>query len=302
MTVLLCVPFVWGVELHEVTYEIEKQIAKTEHFLKIVNDSQVTLLVPEDAYNFDVLIDGHPASFDLERTDTYKLVNIDLTPTAHAVEITYLSTAFLEEGIHDYFVGNVIVLQQTKHLVARLILPEGALLARPIDALSPPVSPKPAKVETTGRQISITWEVGDVQPEEQLSLFVVYERAQSFWVYVIAGIIGVLIITGVVWKLQQKRKPALHMGQRFTHLLDAEQKIVDVLFKVKQNIMWQKELQIATGFTKSRLSRTVRNMEQRGLVKKIPYGTSNKIQLLVDKKESKAELEKESQQTPENHA
>jgi len=43
--------------------------------------------------------------------------------------------------------------------------------------------------------------------------------------------------------------------------------------------MWQKQLQLKTGFSKAKLSRVIRNLESRSLVKKIPFGNANKIRL-----------------------
>jgi uncharacterized membrane protein len=43
--------------------------------------------------------------------------------------------------------------------------------------------------------------------------------------------------------------------------------------------LWQKQIQNSTGFSKAKVSRLVRNLESRGLVKKIPFGNTNKIRL-----------------------
>lgn len=99
----------------------------------------------------------------------------------------------------------------------------------------------------------------------------------------------ILLILVFVFLFNTKKKTIPIKDKEFIHLLESEKVIVNALLKSKDHIMWQKELQIAVGFTKSKLSRTIRNMEQRSLVKKTPYGSTNKIEL-ISKKES--ELDK----------
>jgi uncharacterized membrane protein len=60
-------------------------------------------------------------------------------------------------------------------------------------------------------------------------------------------------------------------------LIDKEQQVVDFL---KQNgEVWQKQIQQATSFSKAKVSRILRNLEERGVVTKTIYGNTNKISL-----------------------
>lgn len=73
----------------------------------------------------------------------------------HDVEVFYLTNSYLEKGRNSYFVAALRIIQSTKNLSVNLILPERALLARPLSALNPPVNPYPYFLDTTGRQITI---------------------------------------------------------------------------------------------------------------------------------------------------
>jgi len=63
------------------------------------------------------------------------------------------------------------------------------------------------------------------------------------------------------------------------HLIESEKKVIEELKKADRNEMWQKQIQTSTGFSKAKLSRVIRNLEARKLVRKIPMGNTNKISL-----------------------
>ncbi|MFP4117530.1 MAG: helix-turn-helix transcriptional regulator [Candidatus Woesearchaeota archaeon] len=284
---VMLVPAVLGIETHDVTYTIN-DVVGVRHLLTTSNESSIELFVPDDAYNFDVAVDDEPAEFNLSRTDDDKEVLIPLSPDSQEIEVSYLTGSFLEEGKHSYFVGSLRTAQYTDELSLDLILPETALLARPLSASSPPVSPSPVSVETGGRQITVKWIEQDMKPDEIFTMFVVYEDTGGVqWNLILITLITIIFAGGFYFYIRYHKVLPIKK-KLFSHLLEPEQAVVDVLLKADDNIMWQKELQIALGFTKSRLSRTIRNMEQRGLLKKIPYGATNKIELIT-KKESEEE-------------
>lgn len=278
---LLSIPSVLGIETHEITYTLDNDIVKVEHVL--ASDDSVRLLVPEDAYNFNVIVDKKASDFMLSRTDKHKQLTVPLSAGSHKIGVSYLTASYLEKGKHAYFAGSFQTTQPTDKLSIYLKMPEEALLARPLNALNPPVNPYPASVETTGRQITIKWVEEDVNADDVFSMFVVYEEERGIIWHVVIGVVIILII-GALLYFYIKNKKTVHLKEKaFSHLLEPEQAIVDALLKAKDHSMWQKELQIAAGFTKSKLSRTIRNMEQRDLIKKMPYGSTNRIELIVKK-------------------
>jgi len=281
---LLFLPVVYGIEKHDVIYTID-DVVKVEHNIITFNELFVELIVPEDAYNFNILINGEHSDFNFSRIDNSKNVIIPLTSNSQNVEVYYSTSYFLDKGKHSYFVGLFHNAQSTERLYISLILPEQALLARNINALNPPVNPYPTSIDTTGRQLIINWVQENVTAGHKISFFVVYEGKANNLGYLIFMIVSILIIITMFILYINSKKGTI---QNNLHLLEPEQHIFSILQKAKENVMWQKELQIATGFTKSKLSRTIRNMEQRGFIKKIPYGATNKIQLIL-KSENKEE-------------
>ena len=288
LTILMLTPIVLSIDTHSVSYTIDDDVVKVKH--TITTSNSINLLIPEDAYNFEVFVNEKIGEFTLSRTENYKQILIPSLTDSKEIIIAYTTSSFLEKGKKSYFTGTIRTTQKTNKLSVYLILPEKAPLARPLNALNPPVSPKPLSVGTTGRQIIINWVKENVEPGDVFSMFVVYDgRNVNLW-YFIIGFITLIIISGIIYFYKKNKQEDTISKTSFPHLLEPEQLVVKALIRAKDNTMWQKELQIAVGFTKSKLSRTIRNMEQRDLVKKIPYGTTNKIELI--KKEETEEEKK----------
>ena len=66
----------------------------------------------------------------------------------------------------------------------------------------------------------------------------------------------------------------------YVSLLDHEKKVVEILKEAENRTLWQKQIQIKSGFSKVKLSRLIKALEARGVVKKEPWGNTNKIILL----------------------
>lgn len=283
---LILAPAVLSIDVHDVSYVIDNDIIKVQHNLTVntLTDEPIKLLVPEDAYNFEVIVDKQPTSFTLSKLDEHKQVSIPLSRESHEIKINYLTSSFLENAKYSYFLGVIRTTHPTDVLTASLTLPETALLARPLNAFNPPISPSPFIIETTGRQITIKWAEENVEPKDIFSMFVVYDEDKSLFRYVLIGSIIILAFGLMFYFYNIHKKTKYAQDTSFSHLLESEQAIVHALLKTKNHTMWQKELQIAVKFTKSKLSRTINNMEMRHLVKKIPYGSTNKIELINENK------------------
>ncbi|MGM5482175.1 MAG: helix-turn-helix transcriptional regulator [Nanobdellota archaeon] len=269
---------VLGMETHDISYSIDDDVINVKHALEIENRTELEFQLPEDAYFFSVSVDNKTVDYSLVQANTYKLLKIPLRQTNNKVRVLYSTSAFLDKGKNSYFSGYITPVK-TDLLSIDLSLPRKALVARPVDSVNPPIMPKPFTINTNGRQIVITWK--ETNPKDTFSIFVAYEEENSFsWGSFLSATIIIVVFFGYVYFRKTKIKS--FRKNSFSHLLDPEEKVVNVLLKSNEHVMWQKELQIATGFTKSKLSRTVRNMEERGILKKIPYGSTNKIKLIEE--------------------
>jgi uncharacterized membrane protein len=77
-----------------------------------------------------------------------------------------------------------------------------------------------------------------------------------------------------------ERKAEIKKGELTRNLFEEEKKIVEYLVSRKNGESWTKEVARDLNIPKVRLSRKLRNLEQKGLIKRTPYGNENRIKLI----------------------
>jgi len=141
------------------------------------------------------------------------------------------------------------------------------------------ISPTPKEVYSDGEHIIIDWE----QKGQELSISVVARRVVGpplTWITISA--LAVAVAAGFsIWAVLRERRPRIQKQKKkqtvIPGLMESEQKVVD--FIREKGEVWQKQIQLTTGFSKAKVSRVIRNLEARGVVTKTVYGNTNKIGL-----------------------
>jgi len=115
------------------------------------------------------------------------------------------------------------------------------------------------------------------------------------WHYlvIIAVLAGIIFIsyyfnkrkfTKELKKVKQKSKGKKTKAKKETEIMknlyEEEKQIVRYLLKKKGNEAWTKEIVKNVGISKVKLSRKLRSLEAKEVVKRIPYGNENRIRLL----------------------
>ncbi|HLF54138.1 MAG TPA: hypothetical protein VI612_00265 [Candidatus Nanoarchaeia archaeon] len=162
-----------------------------------------------------------------------------------------------------------------------LTLPVGYIIPREKDKdESFYISPKPQDVYSDGQRIILSWEQkGQELPVSVISRKVIGPPLGWIGAAVLSSLITFVIVVWLVlgWRRSDKPKPVRKKKVVVPALMDNEQKIVEFL---KQNgEVWQKQIKVATGFSKAKVSRLIRNLEERGVITKTIYGNTNKISL-----------------------
>lgn len=237
------------------------------------NESEIQLDIPSDARAVSV-------------NTNYTLDNDLLKARDKNIEISYITNENLEKVKGNYyFVDKLEFGFDVKELEVKFVLDEGFVVN------NEDIFPKPVSIETDGRIISIFWKFEDFKKGESIPMFVVLtDINQDFNLYLILAVVFVILIIiyfnifrrgrmKLVGTEQKKRQRRERKPEIEEHLLESEKAVLDELKKADRHELWQKQLQLATGFSKAKLSRVVRNLEARNLIKKIPFGNTNKIRL-----------------------
>jgi len=168
-----------------------------------------------------------------------------------------------------YFVRGLKFNETIKELSIFLNLDGG------VSAKTSGIFPKPSRIYSNGERITLVWEYSNLAPGQDIALFVTLRenRTQSkpYWLYLLLVLILAAIAVILAYFLRRTTKEL--------YLLDEEKRIISILKSARREGVWQKQIWLKTGYSKAKLSRLIRNLEARGMIKKIPFGNTNKIVL-----------------------
>lgn len=249
-----------------------------KHIIRLDSVQNLSFELPQDA-------------FSLSSNKNYSLEGSKLALSGKNIELSYITRNLLEASDDGYYlIDREIFGFSADKAAITLNLKEGYFLE------IGKVFPKPSKMETDGRQISLVWDLGAVSKGQDVAIFVTIQSSQSsssnlaVWIVIIAIIsfVGYWLYSKSYKKTRAKpskkqKKPKTKVESKFEeverYLVDSEKAVLYELRKADRGELWQKQLQLSTGFSKAKLSRVVRNLESRHLVEKIPFGNTNKVRL-----------------------
>ena len=269
-------------EQHRASYDlIGDKALVTIHLQFREKTNEIIWPVPNDATAIEV----PGRSFAIEQSKDSLLLRI--TGAAfNQVEVKYLTSSPIEKTKDRFFILNLAGIPALQHDVT-LYLPEGATLKYSLNSGKASILPTATEVRTDGKRIIIHWNGEDLSAKD--ALLVIYTPLKKNNSWLLAGIatIIVILIGGGVWYYFHRPRKALAAksgsGSDLTRNLFEEEKIIiEKLLEAPGQELWQKQLEIKTGLSKVKLSRKLRNLEQKGLIEKIPYGNTNKIRVKKD--------------------
>lgn len=283
MLLILPAVFATDISVSEKRIVLEEGVALVEHVMLLSSEVEVgnlTLILSENPEDVEVLIDGVEVSC-LFQGEFARCGN--LSPGFYNVSIKYETSypiASVGENTLFHYTDKLPYAADSQRVT--LTLPVGYIIPRERGKdESFYISPKPSDVYSDGQRIILQWE----QEGQELPITVLARKvigppfgwiATTVLSALVAAVLAVWFVLGIrkatKQKSMRKRKAVVVPA-----LIDNEQRIVEFL---KQNgEVWQKQILGATGFSKAKVSRLIRNLEQRGVITKTVYGNTNKISL-----------------------
>jgi uncharacterized membrane protein len=263
-----------------VDYQVIKDKVLVEMSLDRVEDFSYRL-----PYGYSVL--SVNVNYDIEDSDSYEMLEIS---SGENVEISYVTDALIEKTSDKSFF--IVKNQLPFESDVRVFLPEGAVLSERGERL---VVPDPDGMETDGRRVILSWNSFN---ESEIVAAYEFVGGMSVWVFVVIVVLFVIAFVAsylvrekkFMRKLRReieaargisKKKKAGQVKKELTrNLFGEEKKIIEYLMDKKGHECWTKEIVRELGISKVRLSRKLRNLEQKELIKRIPYGNENRIRLV----------------------
>ena len=242
----------------------DKAVVEVEIVLSNVTTGNFTIELPEDYAAISVYLDKEQIDPLIENGSmSLQLANNTEIRFNYVTQDVIDKTNFLVNLKLDYDIGNLEI---------TLILPEGAMLKKPIKKQGGSIYPKPTETSTDGRSLVFVWEQQDLKQGDEMAIFAQIEPKQTnnllILLVVIAGfVIGAYIYTKKPIKAAQTKSVE-------KHLKEDEEQIVTILNR-KEGECEQGTLRVVTGFSKAHLSRLLKELEERKVIHKEKRGKKN---------------------------
>ncbi len=238
------------------------------------NDEGLRIRVPSDVVSVKADFDNREIACSLENSIAY----CGETKSSEQVfTINYATESVIKQ------LGNKVVFKFDEELPFRA-LEHSFVLKLPIGSVIPEgsdffLTPKPDQIVSDGRRIMIVWKASNAS---SISVSAVTEQIPANFVPILLVVLLAAFAGAFIsWRFlsARKKKKVKKQKKLVPAFVENEKIIVDLLKKALNSELWQKQLLKDSGFSKAKLSRLVRNLEQRGVVAKTVYGNTNKISL-----------------------
>ena len=254
----------------ETDYYISQEKVLVKHFFDSASDLELRL--SKDFANLEI-----NSGYELEEFLKYYLIKIN---SANNLSISYLTQSMIDKSKDRYSFVSRNYLNESQNV--RLVLPESAILLE--EGL---IFPEPDLISSDGRSIILTWKDYN---EKQIIVDYEFLDDNNLIYYLIFGFLTLIFLMYILFerkkykkrlkKVQIKNKTEISKEGFTKNLFEDEKKIVEYLLNKKGNESWTKEILKDLEISKVKLSRKLRSLEQKEIIKRIPYGNENRIRLL----------------------
>ncbi|MCL7412667.1 MAG: hypothetical protein M8353_03495 [ANME-2 cluster archaeon] len=248
---------------------------------------EIILNLPPRTEKLQVFVDENRCDFMLEEKKGYSVVTCKLpddSMTKHFISITYYTDyPIFELQNKVMYNSEFIPSYNTSKFNYILKLPVGYIIPDEKE-VSFFVHPEPRSIYSDGQRIILLWEQRNVDSNFEISVMMEPTGASSSNILLLIGTLALLILFGAGYRNYSKkrgRKNAV-IPVSYPALVEHEKVVVDLLEKADGNVMWQKQIQVGSGFSKVKVSRVLQSLEKRGVIRKEAWGNTNKIHLITE--------------------
>jgi len=269
---LLAINISYAVESQDIQYNIVGNKIVVQSKATVNQPESLIFNIPEDAETIELYVND--VKTDAAVQDNKLSLNLNKDDN---VRLSYITEEFIDK---TNFLLNFQVLHDTESLKIILVLPEEAVLRKPIKDTSGSIYPRPDQATTDGRSLIFIWEREDVKEGEDISVFAMYKtRTNYLLIIAIFVVLAVLSLGGYIFYNKYLKNPVKKIKKEsdmLEHLKEEEQQIVRIL-KQRENQCEQGTLRVVTGFSKAHLSRLLMELKSRKIIYKEKRGKKNLI-------------------------
>jgi len=250
----------------EIGLSISNNDIVTEH-IKLNIESDDTYDSIEYATNNKPLSVTYDGKYTIRsQGDTYIIdFNKDILVGDNKIEFTIIYDDMIEGSKNKIFRTSFFPEGMDNTLIS-LKLPPFYILSEK----TPSATPMPDDIQSDGQHIYLTW---NYQDQDKVDLAVFFQgQGRSLWFYIIPGFIIIGLIYLIVY-YSFKIKTKSHMKD----MLSSEEK--KVIEELGSGELKQKTVSQNLGFSKSKMSKLIRKLEEKNLIEKKPHFKTNLLKL-----------------------
>ena len=281
-----------------VSVDIEENmvfISQDVFFNAISQQISLQATLAKGAENINVYIDDKRADYVIDNSSNIVINSHQPLLGKHFMHIDYTSSHPLSRmGERLLFRYDAYPVEITKGFTLLIKLPLGHGIPFEINKSdSYFVTPEADRIYSDGRRTSIVWLRTEVSEKFSVSV-ISEEKNKEGRVPIYAATLAIAIIgTGIFvlyMRIYVKRKRVPETDDTpfeeniaVPDLIESEMVVVDILRSSTGRMMKQRDIQEKSGFSKAKLSRVLRNLEERRVILKKPSGNTNEITLVSDR-------------------
>jgi len=207
--------------------------------------------------------------------------NLLFIESGENVSIKYITKSLIDKSGKEFYFTSKNLLNEISNV--KLVLPQGFILVE-----GGLLFPEPSEISSDGVNIILHW--NSFEEEQIVIKYKSLHKNNLIWSFVFVILVFAFILLNFpkfkkkkILKKPVKIKKVVQESEKeklTMNLFGDEKRIIEYLLKRKNNESWTKELVKDLGISKVKLSRKLRSLVQKELIKKVPWGNENKIRLL----------------------
>ncbi len=198
----------------------------------------------------------HDGSYEIRQNGS--LYEIEF-PGAGQINFTLVYDDFIDRSHGERIFRTSFYPEQAERMNVSITLPRHFVLSDK----EPSAVPRPDSISTDGQQITLAW---SLEGEADISVF--YEGEQGNGAIIIYALLA-MVLTAILLFIFFRRRSE----RRIDDMLSTEE--AKVLEQVKKGALKQDQIAKSLGFSKSKMSKVARKLEQKGLIDKKPHFRTN---------------------------
>lgn len=249
--------------------------------------------IPHLDYQFNFNIYDLVASSTFDRAEcSIKEQNIiscdffNMTPEKNQLTLSFFTKEGVKQVDGKYVFSANYGFLPTKKLFALIRLPQYSILSEEVANTS--YFPAEGKIISDGKTIAVFWEKENIGEEHiQFSISYIFPQLSQILIISVAAIVIVAMVGLIMYSRRKQQAPV----EVITSVLNQDEKIIVDILK-REGKALQKALVRESNFSKAKVSRLVKDMKDRGIVKIEPVsGRENRVILSMgEKKENSPPL------------